>query len=295
MENKGYIYGLVCPITGEVRYIGLTTQSPRRRLSRHKTEFRTRERKGLVLSHKDRWVKKLAESGLNAKLTMTIVEECYKSQLLERETFWIRHYRSLGANLTNTTDGGGVIPSAELTEEQRLKHVEGVRKAYEERPSIKSRISAGLVEHFANNPKVKGKEAQGAESVYSINLATGERKKFDTHTQCALEYGITKQTLSRLKILKKSLKGIAFSRFPIINGRDYTPAYERPAYLKIVYSVDLKSKKILEYDNATMCANLLGMDRTSAARLARKCTVRKGFLYTYDRSAAERAAAGLRP
>jgi len=32
---KGFIYGLICPIRNEIRYIGLTKKTPEKRLSQH--------------------------------------------------------------------------------------------------------------------------------------------------------------------------------------------------------------------------------------------------------------------
>jgi hypothetical protein len=87
------VYALRDPITLEIRYIGVTKNSLKRRLSGHMWAARTG-----VRNHTTHWIKTLQTSPLIEALE----ENCRR----KREVFWIRRYRSLGARLTNLTAGG---------------------------------------------------------------------------------------------------------------------------------------------------------------------------------------------
>jgi len=104
-----YIYSLIDPRTGEVRYVGKTTD-PDVRLRRHVCE------KGDTARHK--WLAEL--HSLEIKPEMQIVETVSGESWKTKERFWIAHYRAQGCALVNSTSGGqgapGISPSAKTRE-----------------------------------------------------------------------------------------------------------------------------------------------------------------------------------
>ena len=111
-----FIYGLVDPVTGYVRYIG-KADDPTIRLQRH---FCRRELS--ARSHKAHWLRELAAKGLRPGII--IIEKVSKSEWQEAERRWIAHYRSvLGHDvITNTTSGGdGIDKGTKFSEETRKK------------------------------------------------------------------------------------------------------------------------------------------------------------------------------
>ncbi len=110
MRIPSNIYVLKDPRTNEVRYIGFT-DNPKRRLAAHLTTCNSER------NHKANWVRSLVNLALRP--TLEIIEET--NSPVEREMFWIKHYRALGARLTNSTDGGeGVLnPSLENRAKKR--------------------------------------------------------------------------------------------------------------------------------------------------------------------------------
>lgn len=97
------IYGIVCPIAGEIRYIGKTEQSLNRRLSAHICESRKNK-----LSHKHRWIANCLANGLRP--TMWLLEEVMNpNDWPDREIAWIKKANQIGISLTNQTSGGDGI------------------------------------------------------------------------------------------------------------------------------------------------------------------------------------------
>jgi group I intron endonuclease len=106
--NIAYIYVLICPKTGEVRYVGKTV-NPKSRYAGHLSW------KGHT--HVSRWIHSLINDGL--KPILDIVDLCTKENWIERERYWIAYYRELGRDLTNLNGGGG--GQFEASDETRTK------------------------------------------------------------------------------------------------------------------------------------------------------------------------------
>jgi len=97
-EDVIYIYGLKCPISGKVRYIGKTNRLKKRYYSH------THPGKGEVNRHKKSWIKKLSKQGKKPELV--ILEKIYDGQWEEAEIKWIKKGRDEKWGLTNLADGG---------------------------------------------------------------------------------------------------------------------------------------------------------------------------------------------
>lgn len=94
------IYGLVCPISSEIRYIGKTSKDIHKRLRGHIADAKTSS-----YSHKRRWIRKLLSLGLQP--TPWLLEEVPENQRWQdRERAWIAKAYAIGLDLTNQTAGG---------------------------------------------------------------------------------------------------------------------------------------------------------------------------------------------
>ena len=78
MENKVYIYGLKCPKTNIIRYVG-KSKNPEKRIIRHIWNA-TKKTENIHLA---RWINKLMVSGL--KPILEILEECVLLVWKEKE------------------------------------------------------------------------------------------------------------------------------------------------------------------------------------------------------------------
>jgi hypothetical protein len=115
-----YIYVLKDPISNEIRYVG-KSNNPEKRLKRHLSRY------GLIESWtpKNKWILYLKNNNLEP--IMEVIDST-TGDINELEIKWIKHYRDLGLNLTNSTDGGdgfdwtGVKHRPETLEKMRLCH-----------------------------------------------------------------------------------------------------------------------------------------------------------------------------
>lgn len=109
-----FIYVLKDPRTGEVRYVGKTKNSLRKRLTDHIYDSKR---------HKNRranWIKSLAKKGLEP--IIELIETVSSGEdWAEREKYWIKWYRGNGCNLLNMTDGGEGSAGYVYTEEVRKR------------------------------------------------------------------------------------------------------------------------------------------------------------------------------
>jgi len=105
------IYALIDPRTKEIRYIG-KSNNPEYRLKQHL-------KRDVILcdNHRTRWIRQLLLEKLQPILV--ILEKVPSSEWQIHEKKWIKKYRILGFNLTNSTDGGDGIENP--SKETRLK------------------------------------------------------------------------------------------------------------------------------------------------------------------------------
>ena len=111
------IYTIADPNTNEIRYIGVTLQPLKTRLSQHMWDSRNKHR------HVCHWIASLGETPLIEAL------EEVGDDWEEREIYWISQFKAWGFNLTNQHEGGkGVIPTTKPnTKKQRALDVYDVQ------------------------------------------------------------------------------------------------------------------------------------------------------------------------
>lgn len=112
--NKFELYGLYCPNTDVLKYIGITKNGLRRRLNGHLK----RPTNQFIGS----WFKDLESE--NKKPIIKQLRECYSyNELLQSEIGEISKYRQLNFDLYNLADGGNINPmlGKTHTEEARKK------------------------------------------------------------------------------------------------------------------------------------------------------------------------------
>lgn len=103
-RNKGIIYGLICPLSGELKYVGQSRYSSSYRLSgilnKYKSQGKNSNKK------KNLWLRSLEDSNVLDKIDHFTIEECSLEELGVREEFWIEYFIFIGANLVNVARGG---------------------------------------------------------------------------------------------------------------------------------------------------------------------------------------------
>jgi NUMOD1 domain/GIY-YIG catalytic domain len=95
--NIAYIYGLIDPRDGRIRYIGKTI-NPKTRLYTHLYECKDKK----VINRRINWIRNLISN--NLKPTMSILKICPMSDFEKYETEYIKIYKS--EYLTNSDESG---------------------------------------------------------------------------------------------------------------------------------------------------------------------------------------------
>jgi hypothetical protein len=95
--KTGFIYGLLDPRDGMLRYVGQTVYRLKSRLSGHLHDYKKLTKKG-------RWISELKALGLRPSIVL--LGEYPRPELNDEEASEIAFFRSTGAMLLNIVNGG---------------------------------------------------------------------------------------------------------------------------------------------------------------------------------------------
>jgi hypothetical protein len=208
MEVK--IYGLVDPRTNEIRYVGKTKQTLKKRLYKHIQDLRNNR-------VKKEWVLDLL--GNKLKPLIIELETCDETIWIEREKHWIGIFN----NLTNQTQGGEGGFFNDIIKE---KISNGVKKAWDN-PDYRKKIIEKRKEYWSNvdnrnrqSESLKNKPISD-EHKLKIKLGRKDNKKVSVN---GVEYHSIKEACRVLQMYKQTLKRrLSSKKYPeyyFINTQD---------------------------------------------------------------------------
>lgn len=149
-----YIYGLVCPMSGAIRYIG-KAQKPKKRLSAHISGALT----FAYSHHTARWIRKLAEDGLKPGLKI-LEQVAQDADWREVERRWIRKALDQGWPLTNSTQGGEGLCYIDPEDEARWRaNLERSMAAY--RASDEYKEAFAVFQNASRSPEANARRIDG--------------------------------------------------------------------------------------------------------------------------------------
>lgn len=117
------VYVLKEPNTNEIRYVGVTTQELNQRLSQHINAAKNHEKR-----HVCNWISTLLKEGLRPVIEQ--IDDVPDNQWEEMEKYYIKTYRNIGCNLTNISEGGAGVVTADMRSKSSMERsAEGHKKA----------------------------------------------------------------------------------------------------------------------------------------------------------------------
>jgi len=127
-----YVYGLIDPISKELRYVGKTNNL--------KVRYRDHINKLYERNYKSNWIKSLISK--NNKPEMVVLETHEdESECFAAEIRLIEYFKSIGSNLTNLTSGGegtsGSKHSQETKDKLSLMHI-GMKHTEETKEKLRA-------------------------------------------------------------------------------------------------------------------------------------------------------------
>lgn len=121
--RKTIIYGLIDPRTNQLRYIGKTVSSLKKRLQQHVNDAR----RGRVSIRRFHWINSLSHAGIMPEIFEL---ETTTDDWQGAEQFWIGYFRFIGAALVNATAGGDGLQNFTHSSETRRKQSDAAKLRY---------------------------------------------------------------------------------------------------------------------------------------------------------------------
>jgi len=227
--NKGVIYGLICPLSNKVRYVGLTKKCPIKRLSAHITESKYYKKTGKFLNKKHNWLNKLINLGLDTEIKIEIIEYCDFDILSEREIYWISIYEEL----TNSTNGGdGVLNLSDDARRRISKANSGenngmygkrFKRSEQQRDNLsKSLINSDKLKESRNSKEYKDKLSKHFSiPILLLDMEYNIVMEFKSSKDCADHFGYTHSNISNaVRDIRKIGKGKK-SKYWVVRKENY--------------------------------------------------------------------------
>lgn len=159
INNSTYIYGLRCPVTEQIRYVG-KSDSPRLRLSSHCT---TTE---IVNKRQHEWIQWLDQQKLRPELVILEQVPNDREKWTEAEKRWIDTLKKLGYDLTNRDNRHGVGGHTARFYVKVTERVEGL-EGYETTKEVAERlgVNTSRIRQFALAGRLPGAMKAGRDWV----------------------------------------------------------------------------------------------------------------------------------
>lgn len=132
-----FIYGLVDPRDGQLRYVGKTKNSLRSRLLAHISDVR----RGRTYIPRHKWLCDLLLAGESPEIVE--LDKVTSDEWQEAEQFWIGYLRFVGLSLLNGTIGGDGAVGHKMSEEVKKKLSDGAIRRYQN-PNERRRTGAAV-------------------------------------------------------------------------------------------------------------------------------------------------------
>jgi hypothetical protein len=149
MINPG-IYIHIDPLTHEIRYVGVSSNWPKRSRDHLNPSRLTKPS-----THHKRWLLKLKRAGLKPiiQCLQQFNGSMPREDLLQAEIYWIQYFKDIGCPLTNATPGGEGHTISDETKRkisQKLKKNQPVKPCVPADPVERQKQRKPLYDNFGN-------------------------------------------------------------------------------------------------------------------------------------------------
>jgi len=199
MKSLTWIYGLVDPRDGQVRYIGKTGCRLSLRLSRH---IAAAKHEADNFCHRVNWIRELLGLGLLPEIRGL---ERNPADWAEAEVRWIQHGRSQGWDLTNGTLGGEGYPTVNYA---KLDPILGTMPDADAGAiagcsvgtvSLRRR-ELGIPDYRSGHGIPRLRKSLPADAIAQLGVVPDER--------LAAAYGVSPQTIARARAARQILSAV---------------------------------------------------------------------------------------
>lgn len=290
MENNIIIYQIYTlehPITGEIRYVGATRNTLKRRLRGH---IRDSYRHSY---HNSNWIRSIVNIGLEPIIKQ--IEICDVDNWNEIEGYWISQFKAWGYNLTNDKDfsNNKYVYSKETRQKLRVAQL---GKKMSEETKLKIKNSLILTKSKTDNSISKSTKEKISKKLIGKPLSNITKQKLSIaqrgkHATKILQYdlnGLFIREWDSIQMAEKhlnitgisaccrgkcvSISGFIWKYFET-NFSHKILSYSNKLIKFPVIKLDLQGNKLQEFDSIYQASKICNIDKDTIS----KCCSKKGY------------------
>lgn len=262
-----YIYGLIHPITKEIKYIG-KSDKPQSRLWQHITDSRQSGRK----NKREAWIKSLLNQELKPEII--ILEKVSQNEWKTKERKWISKYKNQLKNDTNGGDGiDGYIHTSESLKKMKPSWIKKGQRLSKKTEFQKGHIKTKEWKEKVSN-KLKGYK-HSEKTKQNMSIAQKKIAKKRSELMKGNKYALgTKWTEERKREFIKMRTGYKMS--------EKTKEKIRIKTNKPIIQYDKQNNFIKEWESARYAGKILNISHTAINNnLKKKSTTSGEFIWKY--------------
>jgi predicted GIY-YIG superfamily endonuclease len=256
MKNT-FIYGLYCPLTGDIKYIGKSND----------VKSRYRKHKQMCDNNhlKNDWIRVLMEKKLEP--IVKIIEEVSIDKWKEKEKFYIRYYTELGFTLLNVCGGGNGMSFGNIT-------------SFKGKPPVKVVCLDKQGNYIRTFDSIKDANKFAGKKVF--NVLVGKRKSSGGYLWL---YESKYSKMSDTEIENYVLKSNENNSKNNGESTRYKKG-DKPLNMKKINQLDMNGQLIRIWDSIVEASLFISGKKTSAISncLNKKCKTALGFKWSYNLS-----------
>lgn len=247
--KKYIIYTLENPETGEIKYVGKTSEKLNFRLNKHTTTSELKKR-----NKRTNWIKSLKKKNLKPIIKELDIANSNEESII-LEIYWISQFKNWGFKLVNGTDGGEGSVNYKHSNESKKKISKNSINCWntiwkdKKKPIVKKMSKEEQAKHLSNKYSIE---------ILQYDLNGNFIKEWKSTKEAAKNFQVWENSLWRV-IKEKTISSCGYVWRLKMENYPLKISVRLPENRRLVYVYNLENKLLYEFSNCQLASKKLNI------------------------------------